>query len=180
MENKNLNFLAKTADILIKDLDSSSLVEELKKLLKEQVALKDLNIYVFDPNTSTMRNYTQNWCVIDETVSVEINQSIYNAYELIHENDFIINDKAYKLPQKISDISFKITSLYTPIVKNSMVFGIVKIDFEENTQVDIEFLYLMKIFGSQISLKLQNIVLNEQSQINVEFHETQVLHSNSR
>ena len=172
MENKNLNFLAKTADILIKDLDSSSLVEELKKLLKEQVALKDLNIYVFDPNTSTMRNYTQNWCVIDETVSVEINQSIYNAYELIHENDFIINDKAYKLPQKISDISFKITSLYTPIVKNSMVFGIVKIDFEENTQVDIEFLYLMKIFGSQISLKLQNIVLNEQSQINVEFHDS--------
>jgi diguanylate cyclase (GGDEF)-like protein len=36
----------------------------------------------------------------------------------------------------------------------------------------MEFLFLMKIFGAQISLKLQNIVLNEQSQINVEFHDS--------
>ena len=31
---------------------------------------------------------------------------------------------------------------------------------------------MMKIFGSQISLKLQNIVLNEQSKINVDFHDS--------
>ena len=59
-----------------------------------------------------------------------------------------------------------------PIVKNGMVFGIVGVEFVENTSVNMEFLFLMKIFAAQISLKLQNIVLNEQSQINVEFHDS--------
>ena len=66
MDNKKLQFLAKTADILVKELDSFDLVKELKDVLKTYIELKDLNIYVFDPNTSTLRNYAQNWCVIDE------------------------------------------------------------------------------------------------------------------
>ena len=59
-----------------------------------------------------------------------------------------------------------------PIVKNGMVFGVIALDFEADTSVDMSTLFLMKIFGAQISLKLQNIVLNEQSQINVEFHDS--------
>ena len=66
--NKNLQFLAKTADILTKELDSYELVKELKELLKTFIELKDLNIFVFDPNTSTLRNYAQNWCIIDDVM----------------------------------------------------------------------------------------------------------------
>ena len=53
-----------------------------------------------------------------------------------------------------------------------MVFGVLELEFNPETSVDMEFLFLMKILGAQISLKLQNIVLNEQSQINVEFHDS--------
>ena len=172
MEHKQLYFLAKSADILVKELDSYDLVNELKEILKNYIALKDLSIYVFDPNTSTMRNYAQNWCVIDDVVQEDIKESIYNAYNDIHNNDFVINNKAFKLPQTISEISFKIESLYMPIVKNGMVFGIIEVLFQENSSIDMSTLFSMKIFGSQISLKLQNIVLNEQSQINVEFHDS--------
>ena len=172
MDSKNLQFLTKTADILIKELDSSELVRELNTLLTEYTALKDLNIYVFDPNTSTLRNYAQNWCVIDEVLAEDVKTRIYNAYEEIHGNDFVINNKAFKLPQTLSEISLKIESIYMPIVKNGMVFGIIELEFNGNTSVDMEFLFLMKIFWAQISLKLQNIVLNEQSQINVEFHDS--------
>lgn len=172
MENKNLYFLLKTADILVKELDSYDLVNDLKEILKSYIELKDLSVYVFDPNTSTMRNYAQNWCVIDEMLQENLKASIYNAYNDIHGNDFVINNKAFKLPQTISEISFKITSLYMPIVKNGMVFGVIEILFNEDTTIDMSTLILMKIFGAQISLKLQNIVLNEQSQINVEFHDS--------
>ena len=172
MENKQLYFLAKTADILIKELDSYDLVNELKEILTTYIELKDLNIYVFDPNTSTLRNYAQNWCIIDELLNEDIKESIYNAYNDIHGNDFVINNKAFKLPQTISEISFKIESLYMPIVKNGMVFGTIEILFNDNALLDMTSLFLMKIFGTQISLKLQNIVLNEQSQINVEFHDS--------
>ena len=172
MDNKKLYFLNKTADILTKELDSYDLVHELKTVLSTYIELNDLNIYVFDPNTSTLRNYAQNWCVIDEVMKEEVKQPIYNAYNDIHGNDFVINNKAFKLPQTISEISFKINSLYMPIVKNGMVFGIIELLFDNDTSVDMEFLFLMKIFAAQISLKLQNIVLNEQSQINVEFHDS--------
>lgn len=172
MDNKKLYFLTKTADILVKELDSYDLVKELKEILTTYIELKDLSIYVFDPNTSTLRNYAQNWCVIDEVLQECVKDSIYNAYNDIHGNDFVINNKAFKLPQTISEISFKIDSLYMPIVKNGMVFGIIELLFEENSSIDMASLFLMKIFGAQISLKLQNIVLNEQSQINVEFHDS--------
>lgn len=172
MNNNKLHFLAKTADILVKELDAFDLVKELKELLNTFIELKDLNIYVFDPNTSTLRNYAQNWCVIDEVLQENIKDSIYDAYNNIHGNDFVLNNKGYRLPQTISEINLKIESLYMPIVKNGMVFGAIELEFNENTQVDMEFLFLMKIFGAQISLKLQNIVLNEQSQINVDFHDS--------
>ena len=116
MDNKNLYFLAKTADILIKELDSYDLVNELKTILSTYIDLKNLSIYVFDPNTNTLRNYAQNWCVIDEVMKEDVKLPIYNAYNDIHGNDFVINNKAFKLPQTISEISFKIDSLYMPIV----------------------------------------------------------------
>lgn len=172
MNNSKLYFLSKTADILIKELDAYELVNELKTVISTYINLKDLNIYVFDPNTSTLRNYAQNWCVIDEVLQCDIKDTIYHAYEEIHGNDFVINNKAFKLPQTIGEISFKIQSLYMPIVKNGMVFGIIELIFDENTSIDMENLFLMKILGAQVSLKLQNIVLNEQSQINVEFHDS--------
>ncbi len=170
--NDQLHFLAKTADILIKELDAYELVNELKDVINTYINLRDLNIYVFDPNTSTLRNYAQNWCVIDEVLQCDIKNNIYHAYEEIHGNDFVINNKAFKLPQTIGEISFKIDSIFMPIVKNSMVFGIIELVFAENTSIDMQNLFLMKILGTQISLKLQNIVLNEQSQINVEFHDS--------
>ena len=172
MDSKNLNFLVRIADILVKELDSYDLVKELREVIGGYFELEDLNIYVFDPNTSTLRNYAQNWCVIDEILKEDIKEPIYNAYFNIHGNDFVINNKAFKLPQNISDISFKIESLYMPIVKNGMVFGIIELIYNQNANLNMESLFLMKIFGAQISLKLQNIVLNEQSQINVEFHDS--------
>ncbi|MCQ2738882.1 MAG: GGDEF domain-containing protein [bacterium] len=172
MEDVKLNFLCNIADVLTKDLDAYDFVEELNTNLRSFTSLKSLNIYVFDPNTSTLRNYAQNWCIIDGTIEDSVKDTIYSAYEEIHGNDFVINNKAFKLPQTIGDVSLKIDSLYIPIVKLGMVFGIVELEFTENTTVDMGFLFLMKIFGAQISLKLQNIVLNEQSQINVEFHDS--------
>ncbi len=172
MNDKNIQFLSKIADVLIKELDSSELVSELNELLSSYVTLKSLDIYVFDPNTSTLRNYAQDWCIIDEFMENLRREKIYRAYEEIHGNDFVINNKAFKLPQTLGEINLKLDSLYIPIVKNGMVFGIIELIFDENTFAEIEFLFLMKILGVEISLKLQNIVLNEQSQINVEFHDS--------
>ena len=147
--SKNLNFLSKISEILIRDLDINELVKDLKLALNDLTELNDINIYVYDNITNTMRDCLNSWSIIEDS------SEIYNSFMAIRENDFIINSKAFKLPSVIGDITFKLNELFMPIIKDEKEFGIIKLEFAENTSVNMEFLFLLKILSSQISLKLQ-------------------------
>ena len=166
MENRELNFLVKTGELLSGNLTTSDMVKELNVILGGYVGLRDLGLYVFDSTTNTIRNCADNWSVIEDS------DALYQCYEEVQEHDFVINSKAYKLPPVVGEISFNINSLVMPIVKEGKIFGLIDLKFGNNTSVDMKFLFLMKIFASQVSLKLENIVLSEQSKINVEFHDS--------
>ena len=166
MENKYLQILIKISDLLEKQIDANELAEGVKQFLQEIVAVKNLYIYVFDNITNTIRNAAEGWSVIPD------DSGVYKAFSDIKNEDFIINSRAYKMPAHIGDITFKLESLFIPTAKDGEDFGLIEIDFEDNTPVNTEFLFLMKILSAQISLKLQNIVLNEQSKINVDFHDS--------
>ena len=166
MENKYLQILIKISELLEKQIDANELAEGVKQFLQEIVAVKNLYIYVFDNITNTIRNAAEGWSVIPD------DSGVYNAFSDIKNEDFIINSRAYKMPAHIGDITFKLESLFIPTAKDGQDFGLIEIDFEDNTSVNTEFLFLMKILSAQISLKLQNIVLNEQSKINVDFHDS--------
>lgn len=166
MNNKNLQFLVKVSNILVEQVDTTDFINRVKNLLCEYVQVKNLYTYIFDNVTNTIRNCADNWNMIPD------NSEIYKVYNDIKGEDFIINSKAYKMPSYVGDINFKIQSLFIPMSKDNADFGLIEIEFEENTTVNIEFLILMEILSAQISLKLQNIVLNEQSKINVDFHDS--------
>ncbi len=166
MENKELHFLTKISDILVKEVDTAELALELKTVLETYVKINNLKVFVFDNVTSTMRDCADSWNVIEDT------SEIYSAFENIKEHDFVINSKAYKLPPSIGEVSLKVSSLVMPMLKEGNVFGLIELEFNDDASIDMEFLFLMRIFASQVSLKLQNIVLNEQSKINVEFHDS--------
>jgi len=166
MVQNKLHFLSKIADVLTKEVNTSELNDELKSVLSGFDGFRDISLYVFDSVTSTMRDCVNSWSILED------DSEVYKSFATIKGYDFVINSKAYKLPAVISDITLKISTLCMPIVKDSKDFGIMVLEFEDNTPVNMEFLFLMKIFSSQVSLKLQNIVLNEQSKINVEFHDS--------
>ena len=166
MENKELHFLTKISDILVKEVDTAELALELKTVLETYVKINNLKVFVFDNVTSTMRDCADSWKVIED------NSEIYSAFENIKEHDFVINSKAYKLPPSIGEVTLKVSSLVMPMLKEGNVFGLIELEFDDDTSIDMEFLFLMRIFAAQASLKLQNIILNEQSKINVEFHDS--------
>lgn len=166
MENKELHFLTKISDILVKEVDTAELALELKTVLETYVKINNLKVFVFDNVTSTMRDCADSWKVIED------DSEIYSAFENIKEHDFVINAKAYKLPPSIGEVTLKVSSLVMPMLKESNVFGLIELEFDDDTSIDMEFLFLMRIFAAQASLKLQNIILNEQSKINVEFHDS--------
>lgn len=166
MENKELHFLTKISDILVKEVDTAELALELKTVLETYVKINNLKVFVFDNVTSTMRDCADSWKVIED------DSEIYSAFENIKEHDFVINSKAYKLPPSIGEVTLKVSSLDMPMLKEGNVFGLIELEFDDDTSIDMEFLFLMRIFAAQASLKLQNIILNEQSKINVEFHDS--------
>ena len=166
MDNTKLHFLSKVSDILTKEVDVRELSEGLKFLLEEFAEIRTLKLYIYDNVTTTMRDCADNWNIVEES------SDIYFVYKQIEGFDFVINSKAYKLPPVISDITLKISTIFMPILKNEKIFGLIELSVKENTSVNMDFLFLMKIFASQVSLKLQNIVLDEQSKINVEFHDS--------
>lgn len=172
MNNKELFFLSEASDILTKKLDISELVKSLQELLTNTIAPCSVNIYIYDSESSTMRDCAQNWSIIDENIDNDSKEKIYNAFNEINNHDFIMNSRAYKLPPNIADINIKINSLFMPIVRAEKVFGLLEINFLNEIDINMKDLFLLKIFGAQVSLKLQNIVLNEQSKINVEFHDS--------
>ena len=166
MENKELHFLTKISEVLVKEVDTAELALELKTVLETYVKINNLKVFVFDDVTSTMRDCAESWKVIED------DSEIYSAFENIKEHDFVINSKAYKLPPSIGDVTLKVSSLVMPMLKEGNVFGLIELEFDDDTSIDMEFLFLMRIFAAQASLKLQNIILNEQSKINVEFHDS--------
>lgn len=166
MEEKHLQFLTKLSDLLSQEIEVDELSDKLKSLLSEFVEVEKLNLYVYDSVTNTLRNCAKNWCILEDK------DLVYEAFADVHGNDFVINSKACKLPSAIGEMTLKIKSLYIPIHKNSQEFGIIEFGFNTEVTVRAEFLQLMKIFASQISLKIQNIVLSEQSKINVDFHDS--------
>ena len=166
MENKELHFLTKISEVLVKEVDTAELALELKTVLETYVKINNLKVFVFDDVTSTMRDCADSWKVIED------DSEIYSAFENIKEHDFVINSKAYKLPPSIGEVTLKVSSLVMPMLKEGNVFGLIELEFDDDTSIDMEFLFLMRIFAAQASLKLQNIILNEQSKINVEFHDS--------
>lgn len=166
MENKELHFLTKISEVLVKEVDTAELALELKTVLETYVKINNLKVFVFDDVTSTMRDCADCWKVIED------DSEIYSAFENIKEHDFVINSKAYKLPPSIGEVTLKVSSLVMPMLKEGNVFGLIELKFDDDTSIDMEFLFLMRIFAAQASLKLQNIILNEQSKINVEFHDS--------
>ena len=166
MENKELHFLTKISEVLVKEVDTAELALELKTVLETYVKINNLKVFVFDDVTSTMRDCADSWKVIED------DSEIYSAFENIKEHDFVINSKAYKLPPSIGEVTLKVSPLVMPMLKDGNVFGLIELEFDNDTSIDMEFLFLMRIFAAQASLKLQNIILNEQSKINVEFHDS--------
>ena len=166
MQNNVIQFLSKISDLLISEIRIDDLHSGLLDIINEYKKISSINIYVYDSVTNTIRDCLNNWGILEDS------SEIYTAYENIKNNDFVINSKGYKLPPVMSDITIKISSLFMPIVRDGKLFGVIRTEFDENTTVNMEFLFLMRILSAQVSLKLQNIVLNEQSKINVEFHDS--------
>lgn len=172
-----LNLLANISKILTENSDAMDIVGKLNQSFSKFSPLARLDIFVYDENTKTLRDFSKRWIVIEEFHKNASVDKLYLALAQFSQCNFIINKKLFKT-EDISDlkpakISTKINTILFPLLKKNKPYGIIKLEFNSDIS-DIltpDFFKALSIASYQISLKIQNLILAEQMQINIDFHE---------
>lgn len=167
-----IRFLEKVTKLVNSEHPADKLGGDLTKAFTSLGELKTLNIFLLDNNTKVLRDCFNEMKPIAEIYSEDAVSVYTNMLDEFWFNDFVINEKAYKLPQNMEEVSIKISKLALPVMKGDDITGIIEVVFENEISIQLAFLSVMKIFASVIALKIQNSVLDEKMHTNVEFYDS--------
>lgn len=176
-QSLELDLLANISKTLTENSNSTDIVSSLSRVFNNFVKLDKLNIYIYDENTRTLKDFAKSWVVIDEFHKNAYSDKLYLALAQFGQCDFFINKIAFKrddLPKlKTTKINEKGNTILFPLMKRNKPYGIIELEFSDNiTKILIpEFFMALSIASYQISLKIQNTILAEQMQANIDFHD---------
>lgn len=180
MENKKnleLNLLANISKTLTENANAMDIVNLLNKVFNKFVNLKDLNVYIYDENTKSLRDFAKSWVVIDEFHKNSYTDKLYLALARFTQFDFFINEAPFKMDNLngLNELNLgkEGNSILFPLRRKNKPYGIIELNFQGNISkiLTTEFFMALSIASYQISLKIQNTILAEQMQVNIDFHD---------
>ena len=181
-ENYELNLLANVSKTLTENSDSVEIVTLLGRIFNKFgrvstkfVELKTFNIFIYDENSKTLRDFSKSWVTIEQH-KTPYNEKLYLILTQLSQFDFFVNGISYKMEELTNFQNIKTTidnnTVVFPLKKHNQPFGMLEMTFPGSIKnlLDHEFFMLMSIASYQISLKIQNAILAEQMQKNIDFH----------
>lgn len=183
-ENHELNLLASVSKTLTENTDPNEIIQVLERIFNKFgrtsnrfVELKSMNLYIYDENTKTLRDFAKSWIVIEENANA-YNNKLYQVLNQLSQYDFFVNGTPYKIEEITNYQNIKTNndgnSILFPLRRKNRPFGILELTFPLDIQnlLDQDFFVLLSIASYQISLKIQNSILTEQMQKNIDFHKS--------
>lgn len=156
------------------------MVESLNTVFQMFLDINKVRIFLYDKNTDAMREFSKNWHLIRDKEQNKGFKKIYDIFSTMFEQCFILNSELISFDinrkQAINNVKRilvdKNNSLYLPVVQNKKVIGIIEIDFDNITEelITADFFMTLGISASQISSAIINTKLNEQMEVNANFH----------
>ena len=171
--SKELNFLSNVSIGLTQHSDPADIIESLSESFRGMINLENLNIYIYDENTQTLRDYAKSWIVIDEIHDKEYTEKLYQVVKTSKYDDFLINDNSINI-KDFWYISARKNTILFPLMKGETPYGLIEliINLAISDVLTIDFFKALIISAYQISLKIQNKVLADKMQANIDFHES--------
>lgn len=167
---KELDLLEDISNTLSKIKYEDSITDEIMSVLKKHINLSELNIYIFDKSTNSLRNFSKSWLVIDEKNEDAHSRSLYSAYKNFGDDAFIFNGKGYSEFTENIVLEPNNTILF-PLIKNAKLYGIIEINFEETPKLSKDIVIALNVVSTAASLIIQNKILYEKMEKNVDFHD---------
>lgn len=176
MKNYELNLLSNISKILTGTNKPSDIIESLEKfinrfgkLTKNFDAIRKLNIFIYDENIKTLRDFSKSWISLDKVEA----EYLYEKIKDFQKYDCYVNDIPYKM-NKLEDLQTNKgeNAIYIPLKQNKKTFGILELIFRQDIRSFLteDFFKMLSVASYQVSLKIQNTILAEQMQKNINFH----------
>ena len=177
VNSKELDFLSQVSIGLTQNSEPADIIEAISNAFRSIIKLENLNIYIYDENTQTLRDYTKSWIVIDEIHEKKYTEKLYQIVKTSKYDDFLINDNTINIKDfwDINKyISTRKNTILFPLMKGDAPYGIIEliINLTISDILTMDFFKALIIAAYQISLKIQNKVLADKMQANIDFHES--------
>ncbi len=183
-ENHELNLLSSVSKTLTENTDPNEIIQVLERIFNKFgrtsnrfIELKSMNLYIYDENTKTLRDFAKSWIVLEEHTN-SYNDKLYLILNQLGQFDFFVNGSPYKMEEITNYQTIKTNengnTLAFPLRRKNRPFGILELAFPGDilNLLDQDFFVLLSIASYQISLKIQNSILTEQMQKNIDFHKS--------
>lgn len=146
--------ISELSRILNSSYSAKSILNSLHEFFADYFGVKKTELYTWDGTTSQLRDFSRNWLYIDDIFEKKVVAQYYKIYADVKDKN---------------SHEFFEDKLYFPLKKQSKFIGM--LEFSQTVQAD-ELLKFLEVAGDVISLKVQNIILNEKMQKNINFHDS--------
>ncbi|MCM1010693.1 MAG: sensor domain-containing diguanylate cyclase [Fusobacterium sp.] len=148
-----LQKIAELSKLLNSSYSAKSILNSLHDFFVDYFGVQKTELYTWDSTTSQLRDFSRNWLYIDDIFE----KKVVGEYYKIHD------EFEAECPYKSMG-----GKLYFPLKKQAKFVGM--LEFTHGN--DEELLKFLEVAADVISLKVQNIILNEKMQKNINFHDS--------
>ena len=149
-----------------------NLDEDLKLVFSDYYDISEINILYFDKQINKLKIVVKDFELAEDYYSEEKLKNLNNIYEKLLTSNYFLNDDI-SLPEDVFDTENVIVkTLSIPLKYESETIGILRFKFKNKVDLKEEDLKFFEIFSYNLSLKVQNIVLSKQLEINSSFYKS--------
>lgn len=176
-ENFELNLLANISKTLIENSSPLDILTTLERFFNifgrksnKFVELKKINVYIYDENTKTLRDFSKSWIILNQPNTNSYNDRLYLVITQLTQFSFFVNGTPYKMEELTDFSNVRVNNgentILFPLKQNNRPFGMMELVFPNNISnlLDSDFFMMLSIASYQISLKIQNTILTDQMQ----------------
>lgn len=167
------NFLIyKIVNTICTNNNIENIDEDLKLVFSDYYDISEINILYFDKQINKLKIVVKDFELAEDYYSEEKLKNLNNIYEKLLTSNYVLNDDI-SLPEDVFDTENVIVkTLSIPLKYESETIGILRFKFKNKVDLKEEDLKFFEIFSYNLSLKVQNIVLSKQLEINSSFYKS--------